>query len=81
MESSRTNKYRYDVGLMPVAASASIKLDFVNVDSMPEQRGKEHFFRTDFSLDIVDDRHRRYCTRKMAISAQPDTKGLRGAFG
>lgn len=41
---------------------------------MREQREKDSFFETGFSLAIADGRHRRFYTRKLATSVQSGTK-------
>lgn len=59
---------------MAVAGLSSTKLSFLNFDSALEQSSTERFLKENFSLAVVDGRHRHLCSQKLISSWQPGTE-------
>lgn len=71
--SLRASKYQEGTALRTVASSSSGAFGAVSVYSKSEHREKERFLKGNFSLTVVDGRHCRSCTHKLATYGQLGT--------
>lgn len=81
IESLKSEKYQYGVGLMDAANPGSERFSAVELHNMLDQQKLDLFLKIEFALSIVDGRQRRSCTQKTAGSAEPEIECISELHG